>query len=161
MSKSEAIKVAFRLRPLNSKEKHAGRKVCCVALEDEGVIEMQYGASCKRFTFDAVFSESSSQRRIYGKSLKVLIVFSLRSNTHNTFRSRCLCRPCGAISARGLQWDRILLRPNWRRKGELFLPSTTLRSPIKSLTSHSTCRRIPWREASSPIPLSTFLIILH
>lgn len=65
MGKSEAIKVAFRLRPLNAKEKQAGRNVCCVALEDEGVIEMQYGASCKRFTFDAVFSESSSQRRIY------------------------------------------------------------------------------------------------
>ena len=65
MSKSETIKVAFRVRPLNSTEKHAGRKVCCVALEDEGVIELQHGESCKRFTFDAVFSDTSSQRRIY------------------------------------------------------------------------------------------------
>ena len=65
MSKSETIKVAFRLRPLNSTEKQAGHKVCCVAHEDEGVIEMQYGDSCKQFTFDAVFNESSSQRRIY------------------------------------------------------------------------------------------------
>lgn len=67
MSKSESIKVAFRLRPLNSVEKQAGRKVCCIAHEDEGVIEMQTenGDSCKRFTFDAVFSSESSQRRIY------------------------------------------------------------------------------------------------
>ena len=63
--KAETIKVAFRLRPLNSAEKQAGRKVCCVAHEEDGVIEMKNGESCKRFTFDAVFSESSSQRRIY------------------------------------------------------------------------------------------------
>ena len=65
MHKSEAIKVAFRVRPLNSVEKQAGQKVVCFAHEDEGVIELKNDGSCKRFTFDAVFSESSSQRRIY------------------------------------------------------------------------------------------------
>ncbi|KAK1746436.1 kinesin family protein [Skeletonema marinoi] len=73
MSKSETIKVAFRLRPLNSTEKQDGRKVCCVVHEDEGVIEMQYGDSSKRFTFDSVFSASSSQRRIYDVTTAPLV----------------------------------------------------------------------------------------
>lgn len=62
---SEAIKVAFRLRPLNDREKQAGRKVCCVAHEDEGVIVLESKEYSKQFTFDAVFSETSTQRRIY------------------------------------------------------------------------------------------------
>ena len=62
---SEAIKVAFRLRPLNDREKQAGRKVCCVAHEDEGVIVLESKEYSKQFTFDAVFSETSTQKRIY------------------------------------------------------------------------------------------------
>ncbi|KAL7457249.1 hypothetical protein ACHAWC_008771 [Mediolabrus comicus] len=62
---SEAIKVAFRLRPLNDREKQAGRKVCCAAHEDEGVIVLESKEYSKQFTFDAVFSETSTQRRIY------------------------------------------------------------------------------------------------
>ena len=62
---SEAIKVAFRLRPLNEREKQAGRKVCCAAHEDEGVIVLESKEYSKQFTFDAVFSETSTQRRIY------------------------------------------------------------------------------------------------
>eukprot|EP01082_Thalassiosira_pseudonana_P012027 g9840.t1 g9840 contig4:695820-698217(-) len=67
--KSEAIKVVFRVRPLNSKEKQVGRGIATVAHEDKGVIEISSPDggldSTKTFTFDAVFSQKSSQRHIY------------------------------------------------------------------------------------------------
>ncbi|KAL7552959.1 hypothetical protein ACHAWF_018456 [Thalassiosira exigua] len=69
--KAESIKVVFRVRPLNSKEKQHGRKIATIAHEDKGVIELRNsspegeGEVSKTFTFDAVFSEKSSQRHIY------------------------------------------------------------------------------------------------
>jgi kinesin family protein 3/17 len=67
--KSEAIKVVFRVRPLNSKEKQVGCGIATVAHEDKGVIEISSPDggldSTKTFTFDAVFSQKSSQRHIY------------------------------------------------------------------------------------------------
>ena len=137
MSKSEAIKVAFRLRPLNSKEKQAGRKVCCVALEDEGVIEMQYGASSKRFTFDAVFSESSSQRRIYNICAAPVVQSVLEGFNGTVF-------VYGQTGAGKVSCFSSLL--------------FCLFNYLSDLTF--TYRRILWKEASSQIPSSTFLIIL-
>ncbi|KAL7513645.1 hypothetical protein ACHAXN_010899 [Cyclotella atomus] len=72
---SETIKVVFRVRPLNSKEKQDGREICTIAHENQGLIEIRNpspegggGEVSKTFAFDAVFSESSSQRQIYGVS---------------------------------------------------------------------------------------------
>jgi len=67
----EAIKVVFRVRPLNSKEKAQGRKCSTIAHENRGAIELCNpspdgdGEASKTFTFDAVFSEKSTQRHIY------------------------------------------------------------------------------------------------
>ncbi|KAL9191567.1 hypothetical protein ACHAXT_001273 [Thalassiosira profunda] len=69
--KSESIKVVFRVRPLNSKEKQQRRKIATIAHEKLGVIEIRNPSpdcdadASKTFTFDAVFSEKSSQRHIY------------------------------------------------------------------------------------------------
>jgi hypothetical protein len=70
--KAESIKVVFRVRPLSSKEKQNGCKVATIVHEKEGVIEIRdpsqsnnEGEASKTFTFDAVFSEKSSQRHIY------------------------------------------------------------------------------------------------
>ena len=52
------------MRPLNSKEQQQGRQIATIAHEKEGVIEIQ-GDATKRFTFDAVFSDQSTQRQIY------------------------------------------------------------------------------------------------
>jgi len=68
---AESIKVVFRVRPLNSKEKQQGRKIATIAHENQGVIELRNsspggdGEVSKTFTFDAVFSEKSTQRHIY------------------------------------------------------------------------------------------------
>ena len=69
--KSESIKVVFRVRPLNSKEKNDGRKISTIAHERNGVIEVRNpspdhnGDASKTFSFDSVFSEHSTQRQIY------------------------------------------------------------------------------------------------
>lgn len=69
--KSESIKVVFRVRPLNSKEKNDGRKISTFAHEKSGVIEVRNpspdfdGDASKTFSFDSVFSEHSTQRQIY------------------------------------------------------------------------------------------------
>ena len=69
--KSESIKVVFRVRPLNSKEKNDGRKISTIAHEKSGVIEVRNpspeheGDASKTFSFDSVFSEHSTQRQIY------------------------------------------------------------------------------------------------
>jgi len=69
--KSECIKVVFRVRPLSSKENQNGCKIATIANEKDGVIEIRdpspnnEGESLKNFTFDAVFSEKSTQRQIY------------------------------------------------------------------------------------------------
>ena len=70
--KAESIKVVFRVRPLSSKEKQNGCKIATIAHEKEGVIEIRdqstsgsEGETSKAFTFDAVFSDKSSQRHIY------------------------------------------------------------------------------------------------
>ena len=68
---AESIKVVFRVRPLNSKEKQQGRKIATIAHENQGVIELRNsspggdGEVSTTFTFDAVFSEKSTQRHIY------------------------------------------------------------------------------------------------
>jgi len=68
---SESIKVVFRVRPLNEKEKQNSCKIATIAHEREGVIEIRNllsdgdCESSKTFAFDAVFSEESSQRHIY------------------------------------------------------------------------------------------------
>lgn len=68
---SESIKVVFRVRPLNEKEKQNGCKIATIAHEKEGVIEIRNllsdgdCESSKTFAFDAIFSEQSSQRHIY------------------------------------------------------------------------------------------------
>jgi len=69
---SETIKVVFRVRPLNSKEKQDGREISTIAHENQGLIEIRNpsaegggGEASKTFAFDAVFSEKSSQRHIY------------------------------------------------------------------------------------------------
>lgn len=68
---SESIKVVFRVRPLNSREKQDDRKIATIAHEEKGIIELRnpstdggYDTS-KTFAFDAVFSENSTQRHIY------------------------------------------------------------------------------------------------
>jgi len=67
----ESIKVVFRVRPLNSTEKQHGRNIATIAHEDKGIIELRNpspggdGDVSKTFTFDAVFSEKSTQRHIY------------------------------------------------------------------------------------------------
>ncbi|KAL7471362.1 hypothetical protein ACHAXS_011641 [Conticribra weissflogii] len=68
---SESIKVVFRVRPLNSREKQDNRKIATIAHEEKGIIELRnpstdggYDTS-KTFAFDAVFSENSTQRYIY------------------------------------------------------------------------------------------------
>ena len=72
--KTESIKVVFRVRPLNSKEKAQGRSISTIAHEKDGVIEIRNpspdreGEATKTFTFDAVFSETSTQRQIYDVS---------------------------------------------------------------------------------------------
>lgn len=69
--KAESIKVVFRVRPLNPKEKADGRKISTIAHEDRGAIELRNPSPesdddvSKTFTFDAVFSEKSTQRHIY------------------------------------------------------------------------------------------------
>jgi len=67
--KSESIKVVFRVRPLNSKEKNDGRKISTIAHEKSGVIEIKSpdhdNDASKTFSFDSVFSEHSTQRQIY------------------------------------------------------------------------------------------------
>jgi len=69
--KSESIKVVFRVRPLNSKEKNDGRKISTIAHEKSGVVEVRNpspeheGDASKTFSFDSVFSEHSTQRQIY------------------------------------------------------------------------------------------------
>ena len=69
---SETIKVVFRVRPLNSKEKQDCREISTIAHENQGLIEIRNpsaegggGEASKTFAFDAVFSEKSSQRHIY------------------------------------------------------------------------------------------------
>jgi len=69
--KSESIKVVFRVRPLNSKEKNDGRKISTIAHEKSGVVEVRNPSpdhendASKTFSFDSVFSEHSTQRQIY------------------------------------------------------------------------------------------------
>lgn len=99
--KAESIKVVFRVRPLNSKEKRQERKCVTLAHEDRGVIELRNpspdgdGDATKTFTFDAVFSEKSSQRHIYdvcaapGKCF-LSHFFSLAMSTH--LSSSFLCK---------------------------------------------------------------------
>ena len=72
LKKAESIKVVFRVRPLSLKEKQNGCKIATIAHEKEGVIEIRdlspngsEGETSKAFTFDAVFSDKSSQRHIY------------------------------------------------------------------------------------------------
>eukprot|EP00804_Cyclotella_cryptica_P010642 CCRYP_005465-RA/>CCRYP_005465-RA protein AED:0.33 eAED:-0.26 QI:227/0.33/0.28/0.57/1/1/7/0/2002 len=71
---SETIKVFFRVRPLNAKEKQDGRNIATIAHEDHGTIEIRnrspsseggVESSSKTFSFDAVFSDKASQRHIY------------------------------------------------------------------------------------------------
>mmetsp|Transcript_988 Transcript_988/g.2094 ORF Transcript_988/g.2094 Transcript_988/m.2094 type:complete len:735 (-) Transcript_988:331-2535(-) len=68
---SESIKVVFRVRPLNSREKQDDRKIATIAHEEKGIIELRIPSTdggydtSKTFAFDAVFSENSNQRHIY------------------------------------------------------------------------------------------------
>lgn len=72
---SEAIKVVVRIRPLSSKEIQDNRNIATKAYEDRGSIEVHSPASfdnsnqsseqAKQFSFDAVFSERATQRKIY------------------------------------------------------------------------------------------------
>lgn len=75
---SEAIKVVVRIRPLSSKEIQDGRVIIAIADEERGSIEvrnpaggaysssmLEGGEPSKSFTFDAVFSDQSTQRKIY------------------------------------------------------------------------------------------------
>jgi kinesin family protein 3/17 len=140
MSKSESIKVAFRLRPLNSVEKQAGRKVCCIANEDEGVIEMQNGDSCKRFTFDAVFSASSSQRRIYDVCAAPVVQSVLEGFNGTVF----------AYGQTGA--GKVSCISSLRRVSFFFYHPHLI---------FFSSRRTRWKEASSPIRLNTSLITLH
>ena len=67
MPTSESIKVAFRVRPLNQKEKQKGSQIATVAHAERGVIEITNPSSgdAKQFTFDHVFGEQSTQVQVY------------------------------------------------------------------------------------------------
>ena len=68
MNAKESIRVAFRVRPLNSQEEADFRKVITKAHTDRGAIEIRDPSSRdppKCFTFDAVFGPTSSQAEIY------------------------------------------------------------------------------------------------
>lgn len=67
------MKVVVRIRPLSSKEVQDGHEAVAVAIEDRGVIEVKNPSHGrdeppKTFTFDAVFSNKSTQKqvRIFG-----------------------------------------------------------------------------------------------
>lgn len=66
----EAVKVVVRVRPLSRKEKQDGHTAQTVAYEDRGVITVANPKGDaddppKNFTFDAVFSDTVTQRHIY------------------------------------------------------------------------------------------------
>eukprot|EP00978_Attheya_sp_CCMP212_P000924 scaffold1975_cov54-Attheya_sp.AAC.1 len=68
--RGEAIKVVFRVRPLNSTERQDGHEATTIAHEERGVIELRNPekrgpGALKNFTFDSVFSAKSSQRQLY------------------------------------------------------------------------------------------------
>ena len=66
----ESVKVVVRIRPLSSKELQDGHKAIATAYEDRGLIEVKNPNHSadeppKNFTFDAVFSNKSTQKQIF------------------------------------------------------------------------------------------------
>ena len=141
---TETIKVAFRLRPLNNAEKQEGRNVCCVANEDEGFVEINNGGvessgDVRRFTFDSVFSASSSQRRIYDVSAAPVVQSVLEGFNGTIF----VYGQTGAGKV---------------KQSLIFCVSSHVLSLISQRLLYS--RRTQWRVASSPTLSSTSSIIL-
>ncbi|KAM3576480.1 hypothetical protein VYU27_001644 [Nannochloropsis oceanica] len=70
----ESVRVVIRVRPLNEKEKQDERIIVTQANESKGEIEVQNpaallsgrtGSESKKFSFDAVFGETSTQQQVY------------------------------------------------------------------------------------------------
>jgi len=67
MSAREAVKVVVRCRPLNKQEIKDSRKPIVKIDTSVGVVEITKAGSddVKRFTFDSVYDDTSSQREVY------------------------------------------------------------------------------------------------
>ncbi|RTG88332.1 kinesin family member 3B [Schistosoma bovis] len=75
---SESVKVVVRCRPLNEKEASDGHKKCVFVDCSNGTIEVRnpiakLNDDPKRFSFDAVYDESSKQRDLYDETFRDLI----------------------------------------------------------------------------------------
>ena len=75
---TEAIKVVVRVRPPNAKEIQDKRVIITAAKEVQGIIEVrdpagEPGRPPKQFAYDAVFSPSTSQRRVYDVSAAPIV----------------------------------------------------------------------------------------
>lgn len=66
-NKTETVKVAIRVRPMNSNEKKEGNKVCVEADKQENsvVVSKPDNNDNKCFNFDYVYPPGSQQRDIY------------------------------------------------------------------------------------------------
>jgi hypothetical protein len=69
MAGREAVKVVVRCRPMNSKEKEDGRKPTVAVDPSVGSVEIRNPKAPeeepKRFTFDSVFDDMSTQKEVY------------------------------------------------------------------------------------------------
>jgi len=66
-NKTETVKVAIRVRPMNSKEKKEGNQICVDVDKQENTISVnkQDNNDNKTFNFDYVYAPGSQQRDIY------------------------------------------------------------------------------------------------
>ena len=71
MVKSEAVKVIVRCRPLNSKEKSQGFHNIVEIDEKNNSIHINNNE--KQFTFDNVFNDASSNKKLYEKSFRNIV----------------------------------------------------------------------------------------
>ncbi|CAH8491006.1 unnamed protein product [Heterobilharzia americana] len=74
----ECVKVLVRCRPLNKKEVEAGHERCVFVDTSNATIEVRNPRgkpedAPRRFTFDSVYDENSTQRDLYDESFRDLI----------------------------------------------------------------------------------------
>ncbi|CAH8572291.1 unnamed protein product [Dicrocoelium dendriticum] len=76
--KSESVKVVVRCRPMNERETADGHQLCVNIDAKNGTIELHNPRKRgeeppRRFTFDAVYDENSTQQDLYGETFRGLI----------------------------------------------------------------------------------------
>lgn len=69
----ESVKVMVRVRPMNNSERNSNCKSCLTVDEKANLVLLQRDDQSKEFTFDNVFSTTSTQQYIYETSTFQLV----------------------------------------------------------------------------------------